>query len=73
MKITIVEVNWVRRPSIQNLCVVLSQTVLFRKPQCHYASTCTTMTRMNIHEQVKYFDDFTHPDSHKIYGVIFSL
>lgn len=47
--------------------------VLFRKPQCHYANTCTTMTRMNIHEQVKYFDDFPHPDSHKIYRVIFSL
>lgn len=45
--------------------------VLFRKPQCHYARTCTTMTRINI--QFKDFDDFTHPDSHKIYKVIFSF
>lgn len=40
---------------------------LFQEPQCHYASTCTTVIRMNI--QVKDFDDFTHPDSHKIYRV----
>lgn len=30
MKITIVEVNCVRRPSIQNLCVVLSQTTTLK-------------------------------------------